>query len=143
MWVSNVYTLNAKFKVIEPATSSEIPMFCVSPGLLQTRPDILSPNTPALAYIFLVQGKNASERTKAVAKVTRDAAAAARFHELNSGYSIVFWGAMLTRNVAIIFFPMPMNMKLKFFKVKDIAGLHDVALEKHNKRQGTSIGIWC
>ena len=32
-----------------------------------------------------MQGKNASERTKAVAKVTRDAAAAARFHELISG----------------------------------------------------------
>ena len=108
--MSNVYTLNAKFKVIEPATSSDIPMMCVSLGLLQTGPDILSPNTPALAYVFLVQGKNASERTKAVAKVTRDAATAGRFHALISGFSMVFSGAMLTCNVAVIFPPMPMNM---------------------------------
>ena len=135
---------NAKFKVNEPATSSDILVICVSLGLRQTRPDILSPNTPALAYIFLVQGNNASERTKAVAKVTRDtAAAAARFHELISAYSIVSSGATLTCNVAIIFPQMPMNMKLRFFKVKDIAGLRNVALEKHNKGQGTSIGVWC
>ena len=38
---------------------------------------------------------------------------------------------------------MPMNMKLKFFKVKDITGFHNVALEKDNKGQGTSIGVWC
>ena len=134
---------NAKFKVNEPATSSDILVICVSPGLRQTRPDILSPSTPALAYIFLVQGNNAFERTKAVAKVTRDAAAAARFHELISAYSIVSSGATLTCNVAIIFPPMPMNMKLRFFKVKDIAGLHNVALEKHNKGRGTSMGVWC
>ena len=36
-----------------------------------------------------------------------------------------------------------MNMKLKFFKVEDIAGLHNVALEKDNKGQGTTIGVWC
>ena len=100
MWVSNGYTPNAKSKVIEPATSSDISTICVSPGLLGTRRDILSPKAPALAYIFLVQGKNASERTKAVAKVTRDAAAAAMFHELISGYSMFFSGAMLTCNVA-------------------------------------------
>ena len=142
-WVSNVYTLNGKFKVIESATSGDIPMICVSPGLLQTRPDILSRDAPALAYIFLVQGKNASEHTKAVAKVTRDAAAAAMFHELINGYSIVFSGAILTCNVAKIFPPTPMNVKWKFFKVKDVAGLHNVALEKDNKGQGISIGVWC
>ena len=142
-WVSNVYNLNGRFKVIEPATSGDIPMICVSPGLLQNRPDILSRDAPALAYIFLVQGTNASERTKAVAKVTRDAAAAAMFHELINGYSIVFSGAILTCNVAKIFPPTPMNVKLKFFKVKDIAGLHNVALEKDNKGQGISIGVWC
>ena len=142
-WVSNVYTANAKFKVIEPATPSDIPMICVSPGLLQTRPDILSQDAPALAYIFLVQGKNASERTKAVAKVTRDAAAAAMFHELINGYSIVFSGAILTCNVTKIFPPMPMNIKWKFSKVRDIAGLQNVALERDNKGQGINIGVWC
>ena len=142
-WVSNVNNPSTKFKVVEPATSSSIPWIGISPGLLQTRPDILSPSAPALAYIFLVQGKNASERTKAVAKVTRDAAAAAMFHELLNGYSIVFSGAILTCHVARIFPPMPMNVKLKFFKVKDIVGLQNVALERDNKGQGTSIGVWC
>ncbi|KAK0511167.1 hypothetical protein JMJ35_006719 [Cladonia borealis] len=142
-WVSNVYNPTGKFKVVEPATPLEVPMIGVSPGLLQTRPDILSKDAPSLAYIFLVQGKNAGERTKAVAKVTRHAAAAAMFHELINGYSIVFSGAILTCNVAKIFPPTPMNIKLKFFKVEDIAGLHSVALEKDNKRQGNSIGVWC
>ena len=113
VWMSNGYTPNAKSKVNEVATSSDISMICVSPGLLRTRPDILSPNASALAYIFLVHGKNASECTKAVAKVTRDAAAAAMFYELISGYSMFFSGAMLTCSVAKIFPPMPMNMKLK------------------------------
>ena len=142
-WVSNVHNPTAKFNVIDPAIPLEVPMIGVSPGLLQTRPDILSKNAPSLAYIFLVQGKNAGERTKAVAKVTRGAAAAAMFHELINGYSIVFSGAILTCNVAKIFPPTPMNIKLKFFKVEDIAGLHSVALEKDNKRQGNSIGVWC
>lgn len=143
MWVSNGYTPNAESKVIEAATSSDSSMIRVSPSLLRTRLDILSPKAPALACIFLVQGKNASERTKAGAKVTRDAAAAAMCHELISGYLILFSGAMLTCNVTKIFPPMAMNMKLKFFKIKDIARLHNVALERDNKGQGTSIDVWC
>ena len=142
-WVSNVSTPTGKFKVVKPATPLEVPMICVSPGLLQTRPDILSKDAPSLAYIFLVQGKNASERTKAIAKVTRNAAAAAMLHELVNGYSIVFSGAILTCNVAKIFPPTPMNVKLKFAKVDDVTGLRKIALEKDNKRQGNSIGVWC
>lgn len=80
-----------------------------------------------------MQGKNVSERTNAVAKVTRDAAAAARFHELISSFKMVVSGAMLTCNAAVIFPPMPMNMKLKYFKVIDFVGLHNGALEKDNK----------
>ncbi len=142
-WVSNVYNANAEFKVVEPATSSDIPKICASPGLLQTRADILSPNASALIYIFLVQGKNATERTKAVAKVTRDAAAAAIFHELINGCSLVFSGTILTGNVAKIFPPTPRTIKWKSLKVKDTAGLHNIALEKDNTGQGISIGVWC
>ena len=142
-WISNVHNVNSKSKVVEPAIPTDIPMIGVSPGLLQTRPDILSKDAPSLAYIFLVQGKNAAERSKAVAKVTRDAAAAAMFHELINGYSIVFSGAILTCNVAKIFPPTPMNVKLKFCKVQDIAGLHNFAIKKDNRGQGNSIGVRC
>ena len=49
----------------------------------------------------------------------------------------------MTCNVAKIFPPTPMNVKLKFFEVNDVGSLRKVALEKDNKRQGNSIGVWC
>ena len=65
------------------ASTSEYPKVCISPGRILPWPDLQQSGThkPVFTYMVLVQGKNASERTKIVAKPTRDADAAAMLHE--------------------------------------------------------------
>lgn len=57
----------------------------------------------ALAFNILLQGRNAFERSKAVARPTRDAIAAAMLHEAMNGYSIVFSGIFLLSSLPKIF----------------------------------------
>jgi hypothetical protein len=81
-WISNSDVPGSRFRVVVAATAIDIPKLCISPGLIRSKPDLQPPGSPALTYLFLVQGKNASERTKAVARSTRDGAAAAMLHEV-------------------------------------------------------------
>lgn len=143
--MSNADAPNARLRTVLAASTSEYPKVCIDPGLILSRPDLQQPGThkPILTYIFLVQGKNASERTKIVAKPTRDAAAAAMLHEIMNGYSIVFSGAFLSSNVWKLLPATPTTGRWKFSKVKDVAGLNSVALEKDHRGQATTVGIWC
>ena len=81
-WISNTDVPGSRFRVVMTATPIDIPKICISPGLIRSKPDLQPHGSPALTYLFLVQGRNGSERTKAVARSTRDGAAAAMLHEV-------------------------------------------------------------
>lgn len=50
----------------------------------------------------------------------------------------------MSSNISKIFPANPTaGARWKFSKVKDIAGLNNVALEKDNRGQVTTIGVWC
>lgn len=89
-WVSNTDVPSSRFRIVMAATTIDIPKVCISPGLIWSKPDLQPPGMPALTYLFLVQGKNASERTKVVSKPTRDGAAAAMLHEVSTPFDLFF-----------------------------------------------------
>ena len=89
-WMSNTDVPSSRFRVVMAATTIDIPKVCISPGLIRSKPDLQPPGMPALTYLSLVQGKNASERTKAVSKPTRDGAAAAMLHEVSNLFDLFF-----------------------------------------------------
>lgn len=124
------------------ASTSEYPKVCISPGRILSWPDHQQSGTPkpVFTYMFLVQGKNASERTKIVAKPIRDANAAAMLHEWLLD-RLFRNHPELERFEAIP--AIPTTGRWKFSKVKDVAGLNSVTLEKNHRGQATTIGIWC
>jgi hypothetical protein len=61
-----------------------------------------------------------------------------------NGYSVVFTGTILSSDFSKVFPANPTaGARWKFSKVKDIAGLYNVGLEKDNRGQATSVGVWC
>lgn len=128
------------------APAVDIPKVCISPGFTMTIPERLERHgipPSVLSYLFLIQGKNASERTRVIARPTRDAAAAAMLHEVMNGFSIVFSGAVLSSSMGRIFPKTPSVGRWTFVKVGDARGLNDAMPVRDSRGQASVVGVWC
>lgn len=94
------------------------------------------------AYILVVQGVNASERSKVVTKTTLDGVARSMLREAANGFSIVFSGVVFRSNIANIFPENESPSDLRFVKGKDVAELNELApVETYHN--GEMVGILC
>lgn len=139
-WVSDT---NQVFRVVTAGPGLSVPKVCVSRALDQKllSSDAHAPHPQpkdSLVYILVIQGKDASERSKLVTKATLDGAVRALLYEASNGYSVVFSGAIFRSNVNMMF---SSAVELDFVKVKDISTLNKMALV--NKDRHRTVGIIC
>lgn len=96
-WVSRNIT-DYRFRPVSAPPPIAYPKVCVSFGLKErlTRDPMSSYSTPrkpdelpneALGFIIVVQGANASERSKVVTKTTLEAVSKFNFHQMSTGKS--------------------------------------------------------
>ncbi|KAL8672161.1 MAG: hypothetical protein Q9168_003360 [Polycauliona sp. 1 TL-2023] len=128
-WLSDALDPTKAFGAVDPSLPSKVPKLCIS-GVLKNRDAqsryIMSNPPPGmkepLDFLLVVQGKNASERSKIVVEHKLEDAATSMLHEAINGYSVVFTGAIL-RSDSNKLFSQTGLFELK--KVPDIAALND------------------
>lgn len=153
VWVSNVNSFdsattlsNDSFKVVEAGPSMKIPNVCVSLGFCTDRrsPTNHPPEEPLapIGYIIVVQGRNASERSKLVTNSSRSDIANTMLQEAMNGYCIVFSGALFRSSLREMFPLVRSAQTFKFTRVNGVTGLNKLAAENGTEGQG-EIGIIC
>lgn len=106
-------------QVVEAPPPHTIPKVCVTRGLGNQRTvyrgdaEFKAP----LTYFVVIQGKDAAERSKVVAKHSVAAISAVMMHEAINGYSIVFSGAVLRDDGLRIFARRPVRQNWDFVRV--------------------------
>jgi hypothetical protein len=98
---------SARTMTFGPADESwKVPKIHVSQGLRPSQPrpflrdgDEEKSGAPVLAYIMVFQGRSGAFRSKLVLRTTLDQAGAEMFHMAANGFSLVFSGAMLKKNL--------------------------------------------
>lgn len=120
-----------------------IPKIHVSQGLqhFQPRHDYLpdgqrqeSHKQPDLAYILVVQGRGGAFRSKLVLRTNRETAGAEMFYEAVNGFSVVFTGAVLKKNLE-----KRADQDYCFRRVYTLGGLQAIDEDESQK----VIGVMC
>ncbi|KAL8838914.1 MAG: hypothetical protein Q9170_001951 [Blastenia crenularia] len=100
-WLSNASDPTRLFRVVDPSPPAGIPKVCISRALEDSsrsgrygKSETSQQPTEPLHYLLIVQGKNASERSKVVVERSLHEVATSMLHEAMNGYSVVFTGAL-------------------------------------------------
>jgi hypothetical protein len=129
-WVSRMP--NGDIQIVEPPTASRVSQIRVSPGLeykVRIRGGDMQKQEQErverqkLAYIMIVQGKEASTRSKVVVKYTLEDISAAMLFEALNGYSVVFSGAIFKAIVPKLFGRNALHTGFTFLKVDNFDAL--------------------
>lgn len=132
-WVSR--KPNADIQVVEPPAALAVPQLRVSPGLDGQEQALIKQQT--LAYIMVVQGKEASTRSKVVVKYTLEDISSAMLFEALNGYSVVFSGAIFKKTVPKLFGYNLLRTDFTFVKVGNL-----LALMKSEEKDGV-VNVLC
>lgn len=141
-WVSR--KPNADIQVVQPPAALAVPQLRVSPGLDGTAgfwdadgQEQARIKQQTLAYITVVQGKEASTRSKVVVKYTLEDISSAMLFEALNGYSVVFSGAIFKKTVPKLFGHNILRTDFTFMKVGNLD-----ALMKSEEKDGV-VNVLC
>ena len=147
-WLSSANDPTRVFRTVDPSLPSAIPKLCMSRALKEEPRQSYgkqSENTlqlkEPLDFLIVVQGKNASERSKIVVERSREDAATSMLHEAMNGYSVVFTGALLRSDMNRLL-SRKKNSKFRFESMPDLATLVSFSGSEESQ-SNKQLGIYC
>lgn len=139
-WLSNARDPTRQFRVVDASPPLQVPKVCISRAL-ESKTWSAESEEP-LHALFIVQGQNASERSKIVVARTLHEAATSILHEAINGYSVVFTGAMFRSEMELLFSKQKILIRPTFKIMPDVEALNSFAVTNDPMRT-KQLGIIC
>ncbi|KAL9011884.1 MAG: hypothetical protein Q9173_003315 [Seirophora scorigena] len=136
-WLSHVNNPMQTLRVLDPSQLSSIPKVCISGAVKDTSSQQQQPKA-SLDYLLIVQGNNASERSKTVVERSLEDVVTSILHEAMNRCSTVFTGTLLRSDMNEVFSPMR-SFKLSCHKMPDVAALIEIPTKRSSASK--EIGI--